>query len=712
MSQPAPQPVQITAQQPQINTVNDPYGSGATFGWTRPTGETVIPKPGDSDFVAYNQSLSNWLDQRYATYKESPKYQQDQYNNNPDVRSGLIPTVGYRPEGPNAWGVPAGAKVTEVTKQDSGGYSIRYQERGTPQQVTIEGPGYSVSGTVYARNAQEAAVKAMGSTRAQYLGLDVSPNRLGAYVSDMRGSNQASVQAGDPTQNKYWESIGLSQFSGYSIPKLSDTQQAEGFYIKSVESAGAAPKITLGNVQWESFWKQQGYPEYGKYQPLSLGEGEYVAGVATDNRGQLQVSLGNRNWDKQWQTLGVSDTSLVRGYAPPSDVIEGSYVKDITQTDEGLKFVLGNRVTEAKLSDINTQLETISIQNQKFVDYYNADPVGRGKDFISAMSMQNQKAASLLGEAETFGFITGEQRQTRLSELNVNMKSVSDFISSQEKASNMFAVNSNVERSASVSSARGLSAMPQDISSSNVLVQGGTTWQRVTPTAPKANNALGEVAGLFGAFISNPVKATGALLNPIGQAVSKDSSPLGQVTRFGVGFVGEQLNLAESIQKGVTNLASGKQVAEPKPLLTVALPGMANPNEPIYNPSDPLQITGKTVYNVASAVAVSAVIPAAAPKVIPITASSILKAGLLNVGLTEGITYAQTELLDNDPATKYSPDPVRISQSFALGEGFAVAGAGALKAASKVDPTIVASRGGRAAVSMGVGAGAGCKKIS
>lgn len=706
MSQPPPQPVQTGSPQ-QSNLIIDPYGSGATFAWGS-GGVNRIPKAGDPDFQAYNQELSRWLTQRQQAYMQSPQYQADQARDNPDIASGRVPAVGFVAEAPNAWGVPVGARVTGLERRGDN-YSIAYQEMGTPQQVKVEGPGYSIEGTVFARNAQEAAVKAMGSTRAQYLGLDVSPNRLGAYVSDMRGSNQASVQAGDPTQNKYWESVGLPQFSGYSIPKLSDTQQAEGFYIKAVESAGTAPKITLGNTQWESFWKQQGYPEYGNYQPLSLGEGEYVAGVTTDNMGQLQVSLGNRNWEKQWQTLGVSDTSLVRGYAPPSDITEGSYVKDITQTDEGLKFVLGNRVTEAKLSSINTQLETISMQNQKFVDYYNADPAGRGKDFLKAMAVQNQQAASLLGEAESFGFITGEQRQTRISEMDVNMRSVRDFISSQEQASNMFAVNSNVERSTSavIPTARGISAMPQDVSTTNVLIQGGTSWQKVTPTAPKVNNPLGEVAGLFGAFITNPVKATGALLNPIGQAISQDNTPLGQVARFGVGFVGEELNFAESIQKGVTNLAAGKSTVEPKPLINISLPGMTKANEPIYNPSDPIQITGKTAYNVASAVAISAVIPAAAPKVIPITASSILKAGLLNVGLTEGITAIQTELLDNDPTTKYSPDPVRISQSFALGEGFAVAGAGALKAASKIDPTIVASRGGRAAVSMGVGAGAG-----
>jgi hypothetical protein len=433
------QPVQQQPSAPPRPTfITDPYGSGATFSWSGSTGVDHIPYVGDPDYVAYTQAVGNWLAQREAFYKTTVQYQKDQAASNPAIASGQIPGVGFTAEAPNAWGIPIGATVTEL-KPMNGGYQIGYQERGTPQQVTIEGPGYSMSGTVYAKDAQLAAKIALGSAYAQVGGVDVSPSKIGGYVASS-GGNQAVVQVGDPARNEYWVSKGLPQYAGYSIPVLTSEQSVEGFYIKEVKANGASPQVITGNKQWESFWSAQGHPELGGYEAPKLESGQYVFNPSVNSQGQLSFGVGNTNWESQWKQLGVTDVNTIRGYAPPTDLATGSYIKNISKSNEGLNFTLGNTITEARLADINAKLDVINAQNKVFVDSYNTGAIKNPLDLQKALTRQNELTIGVLNQAESYGFLSAQDKQENINQLNLSMQSINNLANSYKPTATQTAV--------------------------------------------------------------------------------------------------------------------------------------------------------------------------------------------------------------------------------------------------------------------------------
>lgn len=458
------------------NVVRDPYGSGATFSWTSPSGETRIPQAGDPDFMAYNRAYEGWLIQRQQAYMQSPRYQADQARDNPDIASGRVPAVGYVAEAPNAWGVPVGARVTELTPSGGGGYQVAYAELGTPQQVKIEGPGYGFEGTVYAKDSQTAARIALAGYKQQYMGVDVSPSRIGGFVASS-GGDRAVVQAGDPMRNEYWVKAGLPQYAGYSAPALSAEQQAEGFYIKEIKASGLTPQVEVANRNWESFWQAQGRPELSSYEapkltgnqyiynptvneqgqlsfgigntdweqqwkqlgvtdiesvrgyspPTDLMQGSYVTGIKQAPEG-LSYQIGNRQWESQWQALGVTDVNLVRGYQAPEGLAEGSYIKDLSQTNEGLSYTVGNRIQEERLTDINTRLETINKQNKVFIDAFNTGTIKNPADLQKALSRQNELTMGVFNEAESFGLISPTEKQAGIAQLNFNTENINTLV--------------------------------------------------------------------------------------------------------------------------------------------------------------------------------------------------------------------------------------------------------------------------------------------
>lgn len=648
MSQPlpvSPSPstsVATAPTQPQTFVV-DPYGSGATFGWTRPTGETLIPKPGDSDFVAYNQALSNWLDQRYATYLESPKYQQDQYNNNPDVRSGAIPTIGYVAEAPNAWGVPVGATVTAVTKTGDS-YQIAYREQGEPQQVKIEGPGYAIEGTVYARDAQTAALITMGGVKAQYLGLDVSPSRLGGYISDMQGNDRASVQVGDPARNKYWADLGLAQYAGYNIPSLSSEQQAAGFYIKDITAAGDAPAVTVANSKWEQFWEGQGYSQYSNYEPPTLSEGDYI--------------------------------------------------KTVTQTDQGVTYTIGNRAAEAKaasdeakLAEINRQLGVINTQSSVFSDALSSGKI-KPNEYQKAMSVQNQNTLNLLNEAEGLGFITSGEKQAQVNQMSAFMVDVDSYVKAYDKYTG---VTGKISRENEVFAAS---------------LQSGKITQQEYNVAIGVQNQL-QIRAIKEASIEgviNPTVAESSIaeININYQQFlnsQKVNAPFSTPTVSS--GLANAANMA-SIKAQASNL-SARQGTRTTGISEAQILSTLTPEEQkVYTDQKTQQAIFKGV-SAGAFVLAGATVPLSLPTSITLSGIKVLVTEVIlgagvSVGVNEAVNYG---------VTKQWLTPQQVALSAGEGALFAVLGRGGLNALSRVAPTVSASLLGQAGVNTAMGASVG-----
>lgn len=647
MSQPLPirpaPSTPVATSQPQPQYVVDPYGSGATFSWQGGR----IPQAGDPDFIAYNQALGNWLQQRQEAYQQSPQYQTDQAANNPDIASGRIPSIGFVAEGPNVWGVPVGATVTALEQQEGGSYSIEYKEKGTPQEVTVSGPGYSVTGTVYAKDAGAAAAIAMAGTRVQVAGVDVSPNKLGGYVASSN-EGHAVVQVGNVEQNKYWESMGLPQYAGYSIPKLTAEQEAEGFYIKDVKAAGTAPAVTLANRQWEQFWSAQGYPEYSNYKPPTFAEGDYF--------------------------------------------------KSITQTDEGLKFTVSNRQAEAeaaakqasneqRLAEINRQLGVINTQNRTFSDALSTGKI-KPSEYQSAMSVQNQNTINLLNEAEGLGFITSGEKQAQVNQMSSFMVDVDSYVKAYDKYTG---ITGKISRENEVFAAS---------------LQSGKITQQEYNVAIGVQNQL-QIRAIKEASIEGVINPTVAESSVAEININYQQFLNSQKVNapFSTPTVSSGLANAarmSEIKTQASNL-SARQGTRTTGITEAQILSTLTPEEQkVYTDQKTQQAIFKGV-SAGAFVLAGATVPFSLPTSITLSGIKVLATEVvLGAGISVGVNEAV-----NYRVTKQWLTPQQVAVSAGEGALFAVLGRGSLNALSRVAPTVSASIIGQAGVNTVLGASVG-----
>ncbi len=261
------------------------------------------------------------------------------------------------------------------------------------------------------------------------------------------------------------------------------------------------------------------------------------------------------------------------------------------------------------------------------------------------------------------------------------------------------------------SNTKTVTPLPPDPSQSNKLVQGNTTWQKVATPSPspspqptpisEASKNNNDAFGLLSAIVSNPEGAAKVAVNTAAAVTAKDTSNLGIVANLEIGAAGGVLNTSEDIKNTIVNLGK-KPVMEstvkpPSSYLPNAIPAPQPPKA--FTPVNQAQEVGQTIFDVGKEVGGAVALTVVAPEVLPIKASSLLKAGAISVGLNELVTVATTGKPDTNPKS--------IVGSFVVGEGFAIGGAVALQGVSKIAPRVAGSQLGRAGVNSLVGGGGG-----
>ena len=143
------------------------------------------------------------------------------------------------------------------------------------------------------------------------------------------------------------------------------------------------------------------------------------------------------------------------------------------------------------------------------------------------------------------------------------------------------------------------------------------------------------------------------VLDLLGGTFARINSPVGALLQWDVGVAGEIANQITGVKNVVGNLAGQKPAPMP------------------FTPSSQIEQYGGYGAQVTEIVGLAVV----GPEILPISAPAILGAGILNVGIGQGINYLLTGKVG-------SPSEM-LSQAL-VGEGFAITGAGILKGLSTV----------------------------